>query len=225
MILSLETSTFFSSVALHENGTMVASRHNNEAQSTASQLSVMIDQVCRQAGIVQRQLKAVAVSAGPGSYTGLRIGVATAKGVCAGLQIPLVAVNSLDLLAAQVQPLNSAGGWLCPMFDARRMEVYTRLYSVDLAPLTEIEAKIIDDLSYADVLSGHHVLFFGSGAEKCQEVIKHANASFLLGITPSAEKLGELADEKFIAGEFERVDTYEPFYLKDFMVKKPKALQ
>lgn len=224
MILSLETSTFFSSVALHSKGTLLASEHNNEQQATASQLSVMVDRVCERAGVLRGELQAVAVSAGPGSYTGLRIGVATAKGLCFGLHIPLIAVNSLDLLAAQVQPQNSTLAWLCPMFDARRMEVYTRLYSPDLMPLTEIEAKIVDETSYAEVLSNHRVLFFGSGAEKCQTVIRHPNASFLAAVTPSAEKLGELAAAKFDASQFEHVETYEPFYLKDFLAKKPKAL-
>lgn len=182
----------------------------------------MVDNLTKVTGSKPDQLRAVAISAGPGSYTGLRIGVATAKGLCFGLGIPLIAINSLDLLAAQVKPFNVSSAWLCPMFDARRMEVYTRLYDHNLKPLNDITASIIEERSLATELAEHRIIFFGNGAEKCKTVIKHENASFLSDIHPSAEKLGELAFEKFKNNHFENVASYEPFYLKDFMVKKPK---
>jgi tRNA threonylcarbamoyladenosine biosynthesis protein TsaB len=207
---------------LHDQGTLLASTTMHVPQSTASQLSVMIDNLAKITDRKPNELKAIAVSAGPGSYTGLRIGVATAKGLCFGLGIPLIAVNSLDLLAAQVNPFNYSNRWLCPMFDARRMEVYTRLYDQNLRPLNDITASIIEEGSFAAELANNQILFFGNGAEKCKSVIKHKNASFLDGIHPSAEKLGELAFEKFKVGQFEDVGSYEPFYLKDFIVKKPK---
>jgi tRNA threonylcarbamoyladenosine biosynthesis protein TsaB len=202
---------------------LLVSRHENTPQSTASQLAVMIDQVIRESGIVPKDLKAVAVSAGPGSYTGLRIGVATAKGLCFGLGIPLISINSLDLLAAQVLSADQ-DGWLCPMFDARRMEVYTCLYNENGIPQTAIEAKVIDETSFAEELKHREILFFGSGADKCEGVIRNSNARFVKQIVPTAEKLGELAFRKFLSNEFEDVESYEPFYLKDFLVKKPKTL-
>jgi tRNA threonylcarbamoyladenosine biosynthesis protein TsaB len=212
------------SVAIHEQGISLASKHEYTPQSTASQLAVMIDDCLKQVNRSPKELKAIAVSAGPGSYTGLRIGVATAKGLCFGLGAPLIAVNSLDLLAAQIQPGNVEKAWLCPMFDARRMEVYTRLYDENLVPQDVIEAKVIDELSFASELEDHKIVFFGSGADKCVGVLKHHNVRIISGVSPSAEKMGELAYSKFLNNEFEDVETYEPFYLKDFLVKKPKTL-
>lgn len=225
MILSLETSSLICSVAIHNEGKPLASVHIDQPQAAASQLAVAIDNTLKNLGLQPKELKAIAVSAGPGSYTGLRIGVATAKGLCFGLRIPLIAVNSLDLLAAQMlSSSNDENHWLCPMFDARRMEVYTRLYDAKGIPQTPIEAKVIDESSYADVLASRGIVFFGSGADKCTEVIKSSRAKFIRGVVPSVEKLGELAWQKFQQQGFEDVESYEPFYLKDFLIKKPKAL-
>jgi tRNA threonylcarbamoyladenosine biosynthesis protein TsaB len=224
MILSLETSTFFCSAAIHNKGSLLVSSAIQIRQSTASQLSVMVDQMMKMASLTPKQLEAVAISAGPGSYTGLRIGVATAKGMCYGLKVPLIAINSLDLLVAQVQPYNYSNAWLCPMFDARRMEVYTRLYKEDGSSLEPIQSLVVDELSFHEQLRDKEILFFGNGADKCQDIIRHTNAKFITRVSPSAEKLGEMAFQKFNQNNFEELATYEPFYLKEFIAKKPKSV-
>lgn len=225
LILSLETATSVCSAALHDGDQLIAAEEYNVPQSTASQLSVLIDQLFKRTGVQPSQLSAVAVSAGPGSYTGLRIGVATAKGFCYALNIPLIAVNTLELLAYQVVSQNGLSGneLLCPMLDARRMEVYTLLATADLKIIELTEAKIIDGLSYQSWLEKNKILFFGNGSDKCKEMIRHANAVFIPDIIPSAAKLGEMAFQKFKSNQFENLATYEPYYLKDFMVKKPKS--
>jgi tRNA threonylcarbamoyladenosine biosynthesis protein TsaB len=225
LILSLETATSVCSAALHDDDKLIAAEEYNIPQSTASHLSVLIDQLFKRTDLQPSQLRAVAVSAGPGSYTGLRIGVATAKGFCYALNIPLIAINTLELLAYQVASQNELLGneLLCPMLDARRMEVYTLLAAADLKIIEPTEAKIIDELSYQSWLEKNKILFFGNGSDKCKEMIRHENAVFISGITPSAAKLGELAFRKFNSSQFEELATYEPYSLKDFMVKKPKS--
>jgi tRNA threonylcarbamoyladenosine biosynthesis protein TsaB len=233
-ILSLETATTSCSVALHEEDKLIATVEHHIPQSTASRLSVMIDEVFKQSGLNPTQLNAVAVSAGPGSYTGLRIGVATAKGFCYALNIPLIAINTLELMAYQVIPspmergrgeASEAGeALLCPMLDARRMEVYTLLTNSDLKNIEPTEAKIIDESSYQSWLEKNKILFFGNGSDKCKELIRHENAAFIPHIIPSAAKLGEVAFQKFKSNQFEDLATYEPYYLKDFLVKKPKSI-
>jgi tRNA threonylcarbamoyladenosine biosynthesis protein TsaB len=224
LILSIETSTTVTSAALHLEGRHLASEITEVPNSAASQLAVMIDKVLNRSGFSSRDLNAVAVSAGPGSYTGLRIGVATAKGICYALNLPLISVNSLELMALQVNESNVSGAWLCPMIDARRMEVYTMLLDRDLRVIEPVQARVIDALSYASVLEGNDVLFFGNGSDKCRDVISHGRAKFVGGVFPSAEWLGKLAFDRFRAGKFEDVAEFEPFYLKDFIAKKPKSL-
>ncbi len=225
LILSLETATSVCSAALHADGKLVASSEYHVPQSTASKLSVLIDQLFKLADTSPSQLNAVAVSAGPGSYTGLRIGVATAKGFCFALNIPLIAVNTLELMTHQVASQHSFSGneLLCPMLDARRMEVYTLLADADLKVIESTEAKVIDELSYQSWLQKNKILFFGNGSDKCKETIRHGNAVFIPGVVPSAAKLGEMAFQKFNSNQFEDLATYEPYYLKDFMIKKPKS--
>ncbi len=225
MILSIETSTFFCSVALHNQGKLLAELQLQVPQATASQLSVMIDQVSKLTGITPNQLEAVSVSSGPGSYTGLRIGVATAKGLCFGLGIPLIAIGSLPLLMQQVLPFNTNQYWLCPMLDARRMEVYTQLFSVNGQPQSEVHALVVDQSSFKDTLDHQGILFFGNGTGKCKETIQHPNAFFLPDVQPAAGKLGELAFQKFLQADFEDAAIFEPFYLKEFIAKKPKSGQ
>jgi tRNA threonylcarbamoyladenosine biosynthesis protein TsaB len=233
LILSLETATSVCSAALHEDGILLAFSEYHVPQSTASKLSVLIDQLFELATIHPSQVSALAVSAGPGSYTGLRIGVATAKGFCYALNIPLIAINTLELLTYQISsaliPSTLEGGsgeakaLLCPMLDARRMEVYTLLAGTDLKVIEPTEAKVIDELSYQLWLEKNKILFFGNGSDKCREMIQHENAVFLPGVIPSAAKLGEMAFRKFNSNQFEDLAAYEPYYLKDFMVKKPKS--
>jgi tRNA threonylcarbamoyladenosine biosynthesis protein TsaB len=221
-ILSLETATPVCSVALHSNGKTIASTEYLIGQSAASKLAVMIEQILLLCKIQPNQLHAVAVSAGPGSYTGLRIGVATAKGLCYALNIPLIAVNTLEAMTAQVvsgvAPLHE-NMLLAPMLDARRMEVYTLLADADLKIIEPTEAKIIEPASYADHLQNHKVLFFGDGALKCRAIITHPNAIFMDGLRPQAAWLGQIAFDKWTYSQFEDVATYEPLYLKDFLIK------
>ncbi len=230
LILSIETSTSVCSAALHQDGALLTSLEYHLPQSTASKLALIIEQLFKLSDTQPAQLSAVAVSAGPGSYTGLRIGVATAKGLCYALNIPLIAVNTLELMVSQVvstfpaKGANSDGTFLAPMLDARRMEVYTLLADSKGETISPTEAKIIDEQSYQSWLEQSKIIFFGNGADKCRTVITHSNASFIEGIVPSASKLGTLAFQKFIKNELEDLATYEPYYLKDFMVKKPKSM-
>ena len=248
LILSLETSTTICSAALHENGNLLASKELLTPQSASSQLAPIIDQLLKGSKISSKEIKAIAVASGPGSYTGLRIGVATAKGLCYALQIPLVSINTLELMAYQVKNLSvysppspterglglpaegyfgpQAGGevLLCPMLDARRMEVYCLLSDLSLNNVEPTQAKIIDEGSFTEWLDQKTIYFFGNGADKCKEIIKHRNARFVEGINPSAAQLGEMAFQKFNRNEFEDISSFEPHYLKEFLVKKPKTI-
>jgi tRNA threonylcarbamoyladenosine biosynthesis protein TsaB len=218
VILCIETSTTVCSAALHDQGELVAFEITHIPNSAASQLAVMIDKLLRQPSV---QLEAVAVSSGPGSYTGLRIGVATAKGICYALSVPLLAVNSLQVMASQIA---GRGVLRCPMIDARRMEVYTAIFDDDLNFVSPVEAKIIDGSSFADRLQHDKILFFGNGSDKCKAVINHPNAVFIDNIFPSAEYMGLAAFDLFRKNKFEDLADFEPAYLKDFIAKKPKSL-
>ena len=224
LLLSLETSTTVCSVALHENEVLLATAEVHREQSHASKLALLIDEVVRWADVKVSDIKGVAVSSGPGSYTGLRIGASTAKGLCYALSVPLVAVGTLEILAAQMNKTNITGARLCPMIDARRMEVYCQLFDAQNAALQPVEAKIIDEQSFVAELNEGPILFFGNGAAKCREVIRHPAALFVSGVTPSAVSLGALASKKLLRNEVEDLVHFEPFYLKEFMVKKPSAL-
>jgi len=219
-ILSLETSTAVTSAAIHENGNLLAAEEIHIPQSAASKLATMIKEVERRSGIDLKKLNAVAVSAGPGSYTGLRIGTSTAKGICYALDIPLLSVVSLDLMAFHVSQKMPGDVFLCPMIDARRMEVYCEVTDNTLTIIRSVEAKIIDEHSFGDLLNEKKMIFFGDGAGKCAAIIKNTNAVFLDGIFPSAADLGRIAFQKFERGETENLVQFEPFYLKDFVAKK-----
>jgi tRNA threonylcarbamoyladenosine biosynthesis protein TsaB len=222
LILSLESSTSSCSAALHQEGKLLASRESNVPYSAASLLTVMIQEIMEEASFDASDIEAVAVSCGPGSYTGLRIGVATAKGFCYSRNIPLIAINSLLLLTVQVRDRAGENDILCPMIDARRMEVYTTLLDKNLVELAPITARVIDDGSYAEQLAQHRILFFGTGASKCESVIRHNNAVFIHDIIPQASVMGPLAAQRFRSGLFEDVGEFEPLYLKDFLIRKPK---
>lgn len=219
LILSLETSGKVCSVAIHDDAKLLATSELHIEQSHASKLAVLIDEVRKLSGIEFSQLKAVAISSGPGSYTGLRIGTSTAKGLCFSLDIPLIAVGSLDLLSFQMKDINYQEALLCPMIDARRMEVYCMVTDASLKPLQPVEAKIVDELSFSNYLDKSTILFFGDGSEKCKNVIRHANAFFIDGVYPKASYLGMLAFEKFKKNEIEDLVNVEPHYLKEFMIK------
>ncbi len=195
--------------------------------SHSSSLAVLINEGFKITKLESKQLNAVAVSKGPGSYTGLRIGVSTAKGICYGAGIPLIAVPTLDIMAIGVILEKITGeeienSLLCPMIDARRMEVYNALYNNIGKRQTEITADIIDEKSYFDALNKQKVYFFGDGAEKCKDVIKHENAIFLENVYPSAKYMLQIANQHFNEQQFEDVAYFEPFYLKDFIATIPK---
>lgn len=223
LILSLETSSSSCSVALAEEGVTIGVLAHEIPQSHASKLAVLIEEVMRQAGTRMEHLQAIAVSAGPGSYTGLRIGTSTAKGLCFALNIPLIAIDTLTLLAHQVVSANPENAWLCPMIDARRMEVYCRVFDPALKPHGPVEAKVIDTKSFEELLSAKAVLFFGDGAAKCRDVITHPRAFFREHIYPTAEGMVTLAEKKFREGDVENLAAYEPFYLKEFIARKAQS--
>jgi len=228
LLLSLETSTQSCSVALHEDGILVASKTIETPRSAASLLAVMIDELFRSSNRKPQELVGVIVAAGPGSYTGLRIGVATAKGLCYALNIPIVSLNTLELMAYQFLEMESVKkdihyneAILCPMLDARRMEVYCALFDHDLNYLEEVQAKVIDKESFKDSIESTPVFFFGDGADKCKDIIKHSNAHFSSGLIPLASSLGILGYKKWKDSAYEDLASFEPFYLKDFLIKKP----
>ena len=226
LILSIETATNVCSVALARNGKLLpgALKETNEDKSHAKLLSVFIDEILKQQNLTPNQLDAVAISGGPGSYTGLRIGTATAKGLTYALDIPLIAVNTLAAMASGFAAQNSftQGELLCPMIDARRMEVYTALHTPTGELVKPTEAKVIDEKSFANELLESKIHFFGNGAEKCKESIISENAVFTEDFLPSASFLIPLAQKKFKDKDFEDTAYYEPAYLKDFIPTTPK---
>ena len=219
-IVCIETATKSCSVALANGGHLVAFKEEvSEQYSHSEQLTVFIEQLLQQEGLKLSDLDAIAVGSGPGSYTGLRIGISTAKGLCYASDVPLIAISTLDTMA-QAMKYKYPEAKLCPMLDARRMEVYCALYSKSQA--SPVVAKIIDQDSFAEELAQGPLLFFGDGADKCKYVLTHTNAHFELGVYPSATNMIPLAQEKFQNQVFEDVAYFEPFYLKDFLtgVKK-----
>ncbi len=222
-ILSIETSTAVLSVALSEDRTVVSERLCTEARQQAALTAPLVKEVLDSAGISIRDCDAVCVSAGPGSYTGLRVGVSTAKGLAFGAGIPLLAVGTLDILVAGAlsHSERSENSFIVPMLDARRMEVYTAVYSATGKRLTEVEPMVVSARSFAAQLEEGPVFFVGDGALKCQEVISHPNARFLEAF-PMAGNMAPLAYEAFRAGRFQDVAYFEPFYLKDFVATVSK---
>lgn len=225
LLLSLETSTQSCSAALHDDGALVSSKVIEIPRSAASQLAVMIDEVFQSANRKPQELKGVVVAAGPGSYTGLRIGVATAKGLCYALNIPIVSVDTLELMAHQFleteKYIQNDNVILCPMLDARRMEVYCALLDQNLNYIEDVQAKVIEEDSFKDRIESTPIFFFGDGADKCKDTIKHPNAHFSSGLIPLASSLGVLGYKKWKEGTYEDLVAFEPFYLKDFLIKKP----
>ncbi len=228
LVLNIETSTEVCSVALANNGIVVALRENLTGQRHAELLTVYIKEVFNEYGIVNGDIDAVAVSGGPGSYTGLRIGVSTAKGFCYASGLPLIALSSLEAMTNFV--MNNLSDYqypekgnllFCPMIDARRMEVYTAFYDRNGTLVREIKADIIDHQSYLSYLEQNTVFFFGNGAFKCRDSISHPNAVFIDGITTSAKSMAPLSEREFQLGKFVDVAYYEPFYLKDFVATIP----
>lgn len=226
LILSLETSGAICSAALHRDGRLIQTLQINEPQAHAARLAPLIRDLLQESSAGTADLEAVAISSGPGSYTGLRIGTSTAKGICFSLRLPLIAVSTLDLLASEGRRIiGDDGGLLCPMIDARRMEVYCQVTrAADLGLVRPKEARIIDEASFSELLPYDRMFFFGDGAGKCKAVLNHANCFFPEGINPSAVTLGDMAAEKFRKGEFEDLTAFVPLYLKEFEAKKSQPL-
>jgi tRNA threonylcarbamoyladenosine biosynthesis protein TsaB len=220
-ILNIETSTTCCSAAITIDGTPVASVENLNQANHASELPRFIEQLLTTAKLNDWHLDAVALSQGPGSYTGLRIGASTAKGICYGLNIPLIPIDTLQVLCASVPAdMLPQQAILCPMLDARRMEVYTALYQhtgKQLSSITEVQAMIIDADAFAETLAEQPVYFFGNGAAKCQPVITHTNAHYLDNIVPQAKHMGMLAEKQQNSLNVKQMAYYEPFYLKEFV--------
>ena len=225
-IIHIETSTDICSVALSHDGLCLFNKENREGPNHARTLAPMVEEALGVADSRGLPPDAVAVSAGPGSYTGLRIGVSTAKGLCYGRGLKLVGIKTLELLCVPVllgdfnsQELEDFDDsfLFCPMIDARRMEVYTALFDRALNQQSEVEAKIIDESSFQDVLAQRPMVFFGNGAAKCKDVIRHKNAHFIEGIVPLARYMLPLADKAVMQGKTEDVAYFEPFYLKEFI--------
>jgi tRNA threonylcarbamoyladenosine biosynthesis protein TsaB len=218
LILHIETSTNVCSVALSEDGKLLFSKSNAEGMNHAALLSVFIAEVFETFNLSEKKLDAVAVSSGPGSYTGLRIGVSTAKGLCFGLNIPLIAVSTLEIMTIQAQKALAESGdsLFCPMIDARRMEVYSAFYDSEFQIKREISADIITPDSYAEILNNQPVYFFGNGADKCKSSLIHSNALFIDNISPLAENMIQLAEKAYSEKRFENTAYFEPFYLKEF---------
>jgi len=229
-ILHIETSTNVCSVAVSENGQCIFEQTERGGMSHAEKLGTMVDEALSFTDNHAIPFDAVAVSCGPGSYTGLRIGVSMAKGICYGRDLKLISVPTLELLC--VGPLLSPRlsgtavedeeALLCPMLDARRMEVYAAVYDRALRPVREVQADVVTADTYREWLDKGPVYFFGNGAAKCMEVINHPNARLIPDVEPLAKRMQPLAERRFLNGQFEDVAYFEPFYLKDFVAKMPR---
>jgi tRNA threonylcarbamoyladenosine biosynthesis protein TsaB len=211
-------------VALHQDGQLLASYSLLADKSSSGMLTTLIQNAVEHAGFTLSHIDAFAVAKGPGSYTGLRIAVSTAKGLCFALDKPLIAVNTLEAMALQVKDFFPYNYLFCPLLDARRMEVYCAVFDENLNYVEPTQAKIIDSESFNDLLSERSVVFFGDGAAKCETVLGgNPNAHFLKKpLYPSAKTVGELAKSLFDSQQFEDVAAFEPYYLKDFMTTVPK---
>ena len=240
LILCLETATEVCSVALFRDKTLLGLKESSDRNVHSSMLTLFIESIMGETGISLASLDAIAVSMGPGSYTGLRIGVATAKGLCYALDKPMIAVPTLGAMAAGMEResrilnivqrmLIFEDGWdgevlFCPMIDARRMEVYCAVYNGRGIEIEEVMAEIIDEDSFGHLLVHHRVVFGGEGAEKCKTVLEsHPNAMFMDGFRASARYMDSLAMARFNRAEFENLAYFEPFYLKDFVAGLPRV--
>ena len=225
-ILHIETSTDVCSVAVSEDTQVIFQQDDHSGPNHAERLGTMVDEALSFTDNHAIPFDAVAVSCGPGSYTGLRIGVSMAKGICYGRNLKLIAVPTLELLCVPVllREIPEEDALLCPMLDARRMEVYSGIYNRALKPVREVGADIVTAETYKDYLEEHPMYFFGNGAKKCMDVINHPNAHLIEGIEPLAKWMQPLAERRLLNGTTEDVAYFTPFYLKDFVAKMPKKL-
>jgi len=231
LILCIETATPVCSVALVNDESIIPFKETRIKNSHAEVVTVFIQELLSGNGIEFSDLDAIAVSKGPGSYTGLRIGVSTAKGLCYALSLPLIAIPTLEVLTAGIindyKSSDNKSVLFCPIIDARRMEVYSALYNSELELMREIKAEIIDKKSFAEYLEKGSLVFLGDGSLKCKGIIDHPNAIFSGHLYPSATHMAALASKTFQNQQYENVAYFEPFYLKDFIpgIPKVKGLQ
>lgn len=226
-ILSIDTATDICTVAISENGNIISYRDSANDRSHSILLAVYIDEVLIESNLAVSDLDAVAISKGPGSYTGLRIGVSSAKGLCYGSGKPLIAVSTLQAMCfgvdkIKLQKQKGSDFYFAPMLDARRMEVYTAVYDNNYEVQQEVNAHILDENSFDTFLDEKPVIFFGSGAQKFKDIIDHKNAVFVDDYLHSARFMSGIAESKFENKKFEDVAYFEPFYLKDFVTTTPK---
>jgi tRNA threonylcarbamoyladenosine biosynthesis protein TsaB len=223
LILQIETATTVCSVAISENGSVLAYKELEQRNVHAEIITLFIDEILKTADKKYQELDAVAVSCGPGSYTGLRIGISVAKGLCFALDIPLIAINTLEAMADGMiaQAALDDNTLLCPMIDARRMEVFTAVFNVKGDWIKPTSAEIIDETSFSDLRKTNKILFFGDGAVKCSEVLGgNPNVQIIPGFINSSLYLTKKALQKFQSKDFEDVAYFEPYYLKDFIAGK-----
>ncbi len=228
LILSIETATAVCSICLSEGDKILGIRETSEHNSHSRVVAVFIGELLKETGTRKHTLDAVAVSKGPGSYTGLRIGVSTAKGLCYALDKPMISVGTLEAMAygMKMHPRIEKPGLpvlYIPMIDARRMEVFTAMFDANLNPIKETSADIITDDSFHDWLENHHLVIAGDGADKCRSLLTHPNITFLDDFMVSARYMKEMVNKLFESGTFEDVAYFEPFYLKDFIAGKPRV--
>jgi tRNA threonylcarbamoyladenosine biosynthesis protein TsaB len=218
IILNLETATTNCSVSLAENGITIAIKeHDTPNYSHSEQLHLFIQEVLKEGSLSLPDVNAIAVSKGPGSYTGLRIGVSAAKGLCFSLDIPLISIPTLDSMAYQAR--DAKVDFVIPVLDARRMEVYSKVFDADLNEVRETKAQIIYENSFASYLKKGKVLLMGSGAEKCKEVLSNPAIEFDIKSVPSAKEMSQLSHLKYKNDDFENVAYFEPYYLKNFILQ------
>lgn len=226
-ILNIETSTNVCSVAVSQDGSCIFNKEDHEGPNHAVILGVFVQEALSFIDSHAIPLDAVAVSCGPGSYTGLRIGLSMAKGICYGRDVKLIAIPTLELMCVPLllsEKINEENALLCPMIDARRMEVYSQFFDRALNEVRSISADIVENNTYDDILAQQPVYFFGNGAEKCHEVLTHHNAHIIEGIVPLAKNMYPLAEKRMANEQFEDVAYFVPFYLKDFVAKEAKKL-
>ena len=219
-ILCVDTSSFICSVSVFENLSLISSNSTEVEKSHSKLIIQLIDQSLKDAKIKINEVDAFAVSMGPGSYTGLRIGVSTIKGLCYSLEKPLISINTLEILSkSALNHINNYNDFfICPMIDARRMEVFTKMLDNDFNEVEKDKALILDDKSFNDIGGGKSIYFFGDGSNKFQKITNNKNFHFIDNIISSSKHMGELANIKYENNQFENLTTFEPFYIKDFFI-------
>ena len=219
-ILCVDTSSFICSVSIFENLSLISSNSSEVEKSHSKLIIQLIDQSLKDAKIKINEVDAFAVSMGPGSYTGLRIGVSTIKGLCYSLEKPLISINTLEILSkSALNHINNYNDFfICPMIDARRMEVFTKMLDNNFNEVEKDKALILDDKSFNDIDGGKSIYFFGDGSNKFQKITNNKNFHFIDNIISSSKNMGELANIKYENNQFENLTTFEPFYIKDFFI-------